>query len=690
MSWRIGVDIGGTFTDVALVEESTGRIAVAKRLTTPADFGQGVIDGLRQGLAENAIDPAAVTLLAHATTVVTNALLEHKGAAAAFVGTRGFRDILELRRSSRADLYDLLQDPPAVLIPRRRRFEITERIDAGGAVVTPLAEDEIAPLIAAIRESGAETVAVCLLFSFLNDSHERRLGAALREALPGVRVFLSSDVLPEIREFERASTTAVCAVVGPLLASYLHRLEEAISGLGLPRLHVMGSSGGVMEVEAALAMPAAAVESGPAAGVIAAALAGRQLGRPNLLSFDMGGTTAKASLIADGQVAVTAEYEVGGAGHANRWMHGTGHPIRVPVIDLAEVSAGGGSIAWIDPGGALKVGPRSAGADPGPAAYGRGGTLPTVTDADVVLGWLDGTALLGGALPIDSKAAEAAVMAQIGTPLRLDPRAAAARIVAVVHANMAQALRIVSVERGHDPAEFALIAFGGAGPVHAAFLAEELAIPEVIVPPAPGAFSALGLVATDLRRDWSRTLYAELGSLDPARLAAGLAEMEAAGRAFLDAARIPSARRALLRTADVRYRRQAYELTVPLADGPADRAMLERLAADFHARHEQTYGHANRAEPVQFVNLRLTALGRQPDLALRQRADPAAARVRQRQAWFPATDIVTIDVHWRDGLAAGTELAGPVVIESLDSTALVPPGWTVRTDPAGFLRLTRT
>ena len=262
MSWRIGVDIGGTFTDVALVEESTGRIAVAKRLTTPADFGQGVIDGLRQGLAENAIDPAAVTLLAHATTVVTNALLEHKGAAAAFVGTRGFRDILELRRSSRADLYDLLQDPPAVLIPRRRRFEITERIDAGGAVVTPLAEDEIAPLIAAIRESGAETVAVCLLFSFLNDSHERRLGAALREALPGVRVFLSSDVLPEIREFERASTTAVCAVVGPLLASYLHRLEEAISGLGLPRLHVMGSSGGVMEVEAALAMPAAAVESG--------------------------------------------------------------------------------------------------------------------------------------------------------------------------------------------------------------------------------------------------------------------------------------------------------------------------------------------------------------------------------------------------------------------------------------------
>lgn len=690
MSWRIGVDIGGTFTDVALVEEATGRIAVAKLLTTPGDFGQAVIDGLRQGLGQNGIDPAAVTLLAHATTVVTNALLEHKGAAAAFVGTRGFRDILELRRSSRADLYDLLQDPPAVLIPRRHRFEIAERIDAQGSVVTPLAEDEFPALIAAIRDSGVETVAVCLLFSFLNDSHERRLGAALRAALPDVRVFLSSEVLPEIREFERASTTAVCAVVGPLLASYLRRLEDAVSGLGLPRLHVMGSSGGVMEAAAALAMPAAAVESGPAAGVIAAALAGRQLGRPDLLSFDMGGTTAKASLIAGGAVAVTAEYEVGGAGHANRWMHGTGHPIRVPVIDLAEVSAGGGSIAWIDPGGALKVGPRSAGAAPGPAAYGRGGTLPTVTDADVVLGWLDGTALLGGALPIDRGAAEAAIMAEVGTKLGLDPRGAAARIVAVVHANMAQALRIVSVERGHDPAEFALIAFGGAGPVHAAFLAEELAIPEVIIPPAPGAFSALGLVATDLRRDWSRTLYAEVGTLDPARLATVLAEMEAAGRAFLDAARIPPARRALLRTADVRYRRQAYELTVPLADGPADRTTLDRLAEAFHARHEQTYGHANRAEPVQLVNLRLTALGRQPDLALRQRSDPAAARVRRRQAWFPGAETVTIDVHWRDGLAAGTALAGPVVIESLDSTALVPPGWTARTDPAGFLRLTRT
>ena len=570
MAWRIGIDIGGTFTDVALVEEDTGRIAIVKLLTTPQDFGQAVIDGIRQGLDTNRIDPGDVSLLSHATTVVTNALLENKGARAGFVATRGMRDILELRRSSRADLYDLLQDAPAVLVPRRWRFEITERIDAQGEVVTPLAEDELPALIEAIRDAGLQTVAVSLLFSFLNDAHERRVGEVLRAALPGVAVYLSSEVLPEIREFERASTTAVCAVVGPVLASYLDRLQSAISRLGLPKLHVMGSSGGVFDIAEGLRMPAMAVESGPAAGVIAASLAGRQLARPNLISFDMGGTTAKASVIADGEVSVTAEYEVGGSGHANRWMHGTGHPIRVPVIDLAEVSAGGGSIAWVDPGGALKVGPHSAGATRSGVLWHRR-HAPTVTDADVVLGYLDREALLGGELRIDLAAAERAIDTAIARPLGMTVPEAAARIIEVVNSNMAQALRIVSIERGHDPQEFSLIAFGGAGPVHAVSLAEELQIPEVIVPPAPGAFSALGLVASDLKRDYSRTLYADLGSIDPARVAEVIAGMEQAGREMLRAARVPAERQVLLRQADVRYRRQAYELTVPIADG-ADHA----------------------------------------------------------------------------------------------------------------------
>ena len=688
--WRIGIDIGGTFTDVALVDEASGRIAVAKVSTTPGDFGQGVIDGIRQGLATEAIDARDVALLAHATTVVTNALLEKKGARCGFIATRGFRDLLELRRSSRADLYDLLQDAPDVLVPRRFRYEITERIGAQGEIVTPLAEEEVAALIDSIRAAGLQTVAVSFLFSFLNDVHERRLGAALRQALPDVQVFLSCEVLPEIREFERASTTAVCAYVGPLLAAYLDRLQRAASDLGLPPLLVMGSSGGVFDIAEALRMPAMAVESGPAAGVIAAALAGRQLDRPNLMSFDMGGTTAKASVIVGGEVSVTAEYEVGGSGHANRWMHGTGHPIRVPVIDLAEVSAGGGSIAWVDPGGALKVGPRSAGAVPGPAAYGAGGTAPTVTDADVVLGYLDRDALLGGALRIDADAAERAIARDVGDRLGLSVAEAAARMVEVVNSNMAQALRIVSVERGHDPQEFSLIAFGGAGPVHAVALAEELQIPEVIIPPAPGAFSALGLVASDLKRDFSRTLYADLGRMDAGRLADGLAAMEAEGTRFLEAANVPPERRALLRLADVRYRRQAYELTVAIDDGPVTDDTLRSLAAAFHARHEQTYGHANRAEAVQLVNLRVTALGRLPGLTLTQRGDAASTRERRREVWFAGAGFVPIPVHWRDGLLSGRSIAGPAIIEAMDSTTVVPPGWIAAIDDRGYIRMGRT
>ena len=547
MAWRIGVDIGGTFTDIALVEEETGRVGIVKVPTTPRDFARGVIDGLRQGLERYAVDPAEVSLLSHATTVVTNALLEKKGAKAGFVTTRGFRDVLELRRSSRADLYDLFQDAPAVLVPRRWRFEITERIDAQGEVVTTLDEHDIYDVIAAIRAARLETVAVSFLFSFLNDAHERRVGERVQQELPGVGVYLSSQILPEIREFERASTTAVCAYVGPLLAGYLERLQRAASELGLPQLHVMGSSGGILEIAEALRMPAMAIESGPAAGVIAVSLAGRELGLANLISFDMGGTTAKASLIADGEIAVTADYEVGGSGHAKRWLHGAGHPVRVPVIDLAEVSSGGGSIAWVDPGGALKVGPRSAGADPGPAAYARGGTEPTVSDADIVLGYLDCEELLGGKLQVDAAAAEAAIRRHVANPLGLTIAEAAARIVEVVNANMAEALRIVSIERGHDPREFALIAFGGAGPVHAAALAAELDMPEVIVPPAPGAFSALGLVASDLKRDYSRTLYADLTALDPPRLSAMLTEMEAEANEMLAAAGIPSERCAAAR-----------------------------------------------------------------------------------------------------------------------------------------------
>lgn len=686
MAWRIGVDIGGTFTDVAMVEEGTGRIEIAKVPTTPLDFAQGVMAGVSSGMEKNRFAANAVSVLAHATTVVTNALLEHKGANAGFVGTRGFRDILELRRSSRSSLYDLFQDGPSVLVPRRDRFEITERIDAQGEVVTPLAESEIPALIEAIRASGVRTLAISLIFSFLNDKHERQLGERIAKALPDLQIFLSCDVLPEIREFERASTTAVCAFVGPLLESYLNRLQEAVSGAGLPEMLVMGSSGAVFDIQEALRMPAACVESGPAAGVIAAALVGRQLDVSNLISFDMGGTTAKASVIVDGEIEITADYEVGGAGHGKRWVHGTGHPIRVPVVDLAEVSSGGGSIAWIDAGGSLRVGPHSAGALPGPASYGRGGTHATVTDANVVLGLLDRDALLGGDLMIDLAAAEAAIKRDVADPLQISVEEAAVRVVEIVNASMVEALRMVSIEKGYDPREFSLVCFGGAGPVHAVALAEELKIPQVIVPPAPGAFSALGLVSSDLRRDYARTFFQSLRTCDPDRIAGVIEKMEASGRDMLDTARVPKDQQRLQRWADVRYQRQAYELTIPMSEGPITRESLSELSEAFHKKHEQVYGHADLREDVHIVNLRVSAIGRQPDIPLTLPFRFDQSRNRRRDIRFPATKgMVSCPVLWRESVRPGSIVPGPVVFESLDSTMVVPAGWTASVNERGYI-----
>ena len=691
MAWRVGVDIGGTFTDAALIDDATGAIGVAKVPTTPSDFAEGVLAALDMAMRRYAVAACDVGLLAHATTVVTNAILQEKGARAALIATRGFRDVLELRRSARADLYDLFQDAPATLIPRRRRYEITERIGADAKIVTPLAEGEIDALIAALKAERVEAVAVSLLFSFLNPEHEQRLAARLRAALPDVPVYVSSEVLPEIREFERTSTTAVCAYVGPILASYLDRLESATRGKGLPRLYVMGSGGGVLEAAETLAMPAMAVESGPAAGVVAAAIVALQSGRPNLLAFDMGGTTAKASLIRNGQYATTPEYEVGVGASGNRWMHGTGHPIRVPVIDLAEVSAGGGSIAWVDRAGALRVGPQSAGADPGPACYARGGSEPTVTDCNLVLGYLDKGSLLAGDLPIDHAAAEAAVAKRLAEPLGVDVLTAAAAVIDVVNHAMAEALKIVSVQRGHDARQFVLAAFGGAGPLHAAALASELGIAEVLCPPIPGAFSALGLVGSDLKRDYVCTVYTTTASADPAVLEAAFTALEQQGAAMLDRACIVPDRRRFERSFDARYERQSYELSVPVPPRALDAAALAEIAEAFHRRHRATYGHDNRAEPVQLVSARVTAVGTIPPLLIRDKTAPGGtdARKGKRRVWLRDIGEVSASVYVRTRMPAGIALPGPAVIESLESTILVPSAWQAAMDGNGFVLLTR-
>jgi N-methylhydantoinase A len=688
MAWRIGVDIGGTFTDVALVDDASGQIGVAKVPSTPGDLTEGVVRALEMAMGRYAVAAPEVKLLSHATTVVTNAILGESGARAALITTRGFRDVLELRRSARADLYDLFQDAPATLIPRRRRFEITERVGADGAIVTPLAEGEIDALVADLEAARVDAVAISLLFSFLNPQHERRLAARLRAALPGLPIYLSSDVLPEIKEFERTSTTAVCAYVGPILASYLERLEQATHSRALPPLHLMGSSGGILEAAEAIAMPAMAVESGPAAGVVAAALVARQTGRLDLLSFDMGGTTAKASLIRGGQYETTPDYEVGGGSSMTRWMNGTGHPIRVPVIDLAEVSAGGGSIAWVDRGGALRVGPKSAGAEPGPVCYGRGGSEPTVTDCNLLLGYLDQRSLLDGDLAIDHAAAVAAVRTRLAEPLGVDLRTAAAAVIDVVNHAMAEVLKIVSTRRGHDPRDFVLAAFGGAGPLHAAALAYELGIAEVICPPIPGAFSALGLIGTDLRRDYVQTLHS---TADAAALQAAFEALEQRGAAMLDRAGVAPEQRRFERTVDARYSRQSFELVVPVPPRPVDDAALEEIATAFHDRHRYTYGHDNRGEPVLIVSVRLAAIGATPPLMIRDQV--AAARTdavkSRRQLWFRETGTVEAAIYDRRRMPAGFAAPGPVVIESLESTILVPPGWQAKMNDDGFVLLTR-
>lgn len=688
MSWRIGADIGGTFTDVVVINDRDGRVGVAKTSTTPKAFSEGVLRALETAMDEQGVRRADVNLLSHATTVVTNAILESRGARIGLITTRGFRDVLELRRSTRGDLYDTFQDAPSVLVPRRHRVEVSERMDANGQVVIPLATDELDGIVARFRDWQVQAVAVCLLFSFINDEHERAIGKRLRQALPDVPVFLSSEVLPEIREFERTSTTAICAYVAPILESYLRKLAEAVAAMGLPAPHVMGSSGGLLEIPEALQVPAMVVESGPAAGVIASAMVGRQIQRPHLISFDMGGTTAKASLILDGQVATTPEYEVGGEGSGSRYLNGTGHPIRIPVVDLAEVSAGGGSIAWVDPAGALRVGPVSAGAEPGPVCYGRGGEQPTVTDANLVLGRLDASSLLGGGLPVDYPRAAHALERQVARPLGLTVDAAAAAVMDIVNNAMADALRTVSVERGHDPREFSLMAFGGAGPLHAIALAEELEISEVIIPPAPGAFSALGLVGTDLKRDYARTWYRTLDSIDAAELAGHFARMEAVADDMLERAGFEPEQREITRSVDVRYVRQAYELSIQVPGGELEASSLEALARDFNDKHQSTYGHCNRRERIQLVTLRVSAVGKLAPVRLSHTRHAGDSLKSERDVWFRDRGKVRCPVHDRSRFAVDRHLLGPAIVESLDATLVLPPGWKLEVRDGGFLFLT--
>ena len=651
---RLGVDVGGTFTD--LVALSEGTLITAKVPSTPQDQSAGVMNAIQT----SEVEPGAVVALAHGMTVATNALLERRGARTALVTTEGFRDVLEIARQNRPSLYDLTQDRPPPLVPRELRFMVKERMGPEGEI-TALDEESLEAAVSAVEEAEVEAVAVCLLFAFMHPEHEQRVGEALREALPDVHVSLSSEVLPEFREYERFSTTAADAYLSPKLAAYLRSLAGKVEEAGAPGPLIMQSSGGVVQVDDAITDAAGCLLSGPAGGVVGAAYVGSLGGYENLLTFDMGGTSTDVAPIVDGEAQTTTETVVAGV------------PIKLPMVDVHTVSAGGGSIAWADAGGALRVGPHSAGAEPGPAAYDKGGEEPTVTDANLFLGYLADGAKLGGEVVLRRELSEKA-LSSLGEELGLDARDVALGILRVANAEMTRALRVISVERGLDPREFALLAFGGAGGMHACALAEELGMQTVLIPRAGGVLSALGLAISDLRRDYVRPYLTSLQDVDEGEFEEKFQDMQDRAEKDLDDPRHTH-------RADLRYRGQSFELTVEADD-------LQKLEERFHDAHEQRYGYRMEDESVELVNLRLisTVPVEKPEIS--ETPAEGDAEPGRRKANFDGEDTwQEAPVLDREEMGKGSEVGGPAIVEFKESTCVVRPGWRGAVDGVGTLVL---
>jgi N-methylhydantoinase A len=653
----LGVDVGGTFTDAALID--AGAVHTAKVPTTPGEESAGVMSAIGAVLERAGASPSEVATFAHGMTVGTNALLEERGARTALIATRGFADLLEIGRQDRPHLYRLCAPKPAPLIEPELRLEADERIGPDG-VVTPLRDDEPERLVQLLRERGAESVAICLLFSYLDPSHERQIAAHLRDRLPGVHVSASHEVLPRFREYERCSTTAIDAYLSPLLGRYLGQLSEATEEAGLPQPLVMQSSGGVAPAKEAARAGAWSVLSGPAGGAVGAGLLARASGDGNALGFDMGGTSCDVCVVEDGEVRRTDSRRIGG------------RTIQLPMVDVHTVGAGGGSIGWRDTGGALRVGPRSAGAEPGPACYGHGGSEPTVTDANLLLGHLAADSRLAGGIALDAEAAEAAVGA-LARSLELEPLETAAGIVQVANQEMVRALRVVTVERGVDPRGFALLPFGGAGPMHAAAIAAELGIETILCPRASGVLSALGLCASERRRDTARTVMLSGDELSAERIAAEVADLISTAGA---GAGVGEARPEVVY--EMRYAGQAFELPVP---GPVDPDPTD-LAERFQRAHENRYGHRDPEGEVVLVDIRLAMVAPGPE------PRPVAAPSGHLEE---SARPVHFDGEWvetpvlRGEAAAGTRAEGPVIFELPEATLVLPPGWQAGVDDAGTI-----
>jgi N-methylhydantoinase A len=674
--YRIGVDVGGTFTDFTLLDETSGQIHFYKTPSTPHDPSEAIENGLRGMLDGLGFDAAEVTYLGHGTTVATNIVIERRGARTGLVTTKGFRDVLELGRQARPSIYDYRIEKPPVLIPRDRRVEVVERIGPAGEVLTELDEASLETAVCRLADLGVESVAICFLHSYRRPEHEARARAVVKAILPEAYITLSSEILPEFREFERMSTVAVNAFVGPKMGAYLEKFRGRVRDVGIPvEPYTIHSNGGLMSADTVYANPVRTCVSGPAAGVVGAAEIGRTAGLPNLITFDVGGTSTDVSLIDDATPLFTSARLV------------AGYPVKTPMLDIHVIGAGGGSIAAIDDAGSMKVGPRSAGAAPGPVAYGRGGTEPTITDANLCLGRLDAGTLLGGRMQIDLEAARNVIRNTIAEPLGLSLEEAAHGIIQIANANMSRAIRSVSVEKGYDMGEFALCAFGGAGPLHAAEVAVECGLPRILIPREPGTLCARGMLLTDLSSDYVRSFFADSTVENLGQVLALFEAMTADGQAWLDKEEVPAQNRRFKRVLDARYRGQNFEVKVD-CDGLTAEDIAE-FEERFHAAHTKEYGYDIRHRAIQFVSARLQAIGdvpKAPQAEVSGGTSLDGARAGSRQVYFDAKHgWVETPIYDRSALPANVDFAGPAIINEMSSTSLILPGQTVRADRWGNL-----
>jgi N-methylhydantoinase A/oxoprolinase/acetone carboxylase beta subunit len=684
---RVGVDVGGTFTDLMLVDDETGSVVVHKIASTPSDPSQATMVGLRELCDLGGVVPADVAQLLHGTTVATNIVLERNGSTTGMITTRGFRDVIYIGRHRRPKTFSIYQDLPwrePTLVARRNRHVVSERVVPPGDVVVPLDEEEVRAAAAELREARVDAVAVCFLFSFLNPEHERRVKEILEEELPEVHLSISHEVVPQHREYERFSTTALDAYIGPKTSRYLRNMHTALRDVAPDTdFHLMASNGGTLTIDGAVSRPTQLLMSGPVAGIVGGIASARSAGYRSVITLDVGGTSADIGVAPDAVVRMKHLYDTNLGGYE----------VMIPMVDLDTIGAGGGSLARVDAGGLLRVGPQSAGADPGPVCYGRGGTEPAATDAQAVLGRMRRGARLAGDLELDVDGARAAVAA-LGEPLGLDVTSAALGITQILTQNMVNAISVNSVQKGFDPRDFSLVAFGGGGPLYGADIARELSIPRVIVPPHPGITSAMGLLDSDLKYEEQRTVMVEAPDADAAELDAIFAELETNGRAALDADDVPEADRVFERWADCRYVGQAYELLVPVPSGPLDDAALAALAERFEEAHEREYFYRFPEKPVQIVHVRSYAIGLMPSIsptviAAGDAVPPPEALAGRGPVVFAGADGAPAEHDTpfleRSALRSGNVIAGPAIVEQLDSTTVVPPGATARVLPDGAI-----